>query len=49
MTIQYDKLNQAKQLLRTLRQEFIDGIITKDELDAQELKVRADIRAILGL
>lgn len=48
MAIEYDELNAALAALRTLRGQFLDGIITKDELDAAETKIRADIREILG-
>ena len=48
MTIEYDKLNAAYAAIRSLREEFLRGTITKDELDAQEAKIRGDIREILG-
>jgi len=48
MAIQYDKLNEAYAMLRTLREEFLRGTITKEELDAQEVIIRNDIRQILG-
>lgn len=48
MAIDYDKLNQAYATMRTLREEFLKGTITKTELDAQLIKIKADIRAILG-
>ena len=48
MPIQYDKLNSAYAALRTLREEFLQGTITKEELDAQEKVIRNDIREILG-
>lgn len=48
MPIDYDKLNSAYGMLRTLREEFLKGTITKVELDAQELKIKDDIRHILG-
>ena len=49
MAIQYDNLNAAYAMLRTLREEFIKDTITKAELDAQEFIIRNDIRKILGL
>lgn len=49
MAIDYDKLNAAYAMLRTLRQEFLDGRITALELKAQEDKIKLDIRAILGM
>ena len=49
MAIQYDNLNAAYSMLRTLREEFLKGTITKDELDAQEFIIKNDIRKILGL
>lgn len=48
MAIDYDKLNAAYGMLRTLREEFLKGNITKDELDAQEVVIKNDIREILG-
>jgi len=48
MVIEYDRLNAAYTAIRSLREEFLKGTITKDELDAQEVKIRADIREILG-
>lgn len=48
MAIDYDKLNAAYGMLRTLREEFLKGNITKAELDAQEAKIKDDIRGILG-
>lgn len=48
MAIQYDKLNEAYAMLRTLREEFLKGTLTKQELDAQEVVIKNDIRQILG-
>ena len=48
MSIEYDKLNAAYAMLRTLREEFLRDTITKEELDAQEAKVKNDIRELLG-
>lgn len=48
MVIDYDRLNQAYAMRRTLREEFLRDDITKEELDAQELKIKQDIREILG-
>jgi len=48
MGIEYDKLNAAYAAIKSLREEFLKGTITKDELDAQEVKIRNDIREILG-
>jgi len=48
MAIQYDKLNEAYSALRTLREEFIKGTITSEELSYQEAVIRNDIREILG-
>ncbi len=48
MGIQYDKLNAAYAMLRTLKEEFLKGTITKEELDAQEVVIKNDIREILG-
>ena len=48
MAIDYDKLNQAYGMLRTLKEEFLKGTITKDELDAQEVVIKNNIREILG-
>ncbi|MCK4721771.1 MAG: hypothetical protein KAT75_00635 [Dehalococcoidia bacterium] len=48
MAIEYDRLNQAYAAIRTIREEFLRGTITKEELDAMETKIRADIRGILG-
>ena len=48
MPIQYDRLNSAYAALRTLREEFLKGTITKEELDAQEVVIKKDIREILG-
>jgi len=48
MAIDYDKLNQAYAIMRTLKEEFLRDTITKTELDAQLDKVKADIRVILG-
>ena len=49
MAIQYDKLNSAKAMLRTLRQEFLEGGLTVEELREQEAKIKADIRELLSL
>lgn len=49
MSIQYDQLNAAKAALRTLREEFLNGVITNKELKEQEAKIQADIREVLGL
>ena len=49
MAIQYDRLNEAKTMLKTLRQEFLDEIITAEELAEQTTVIQADIRSILGL
>lgn len=49
MGIQYDKLNEAKAALRTMRQEFLDGGLTVEELAEQEAKVKAEIRELLDL
>ncbi len=49
MPIQYDKLNSAYAALRTLRQEFLDGTITTEELAEQTAIIKAEIRAIIGL
>jgi len=49
MAIQYDKLNDAYAMLRTIREEFLNGTITNAELKEQEKKIQADIREILGL
>ena len=48
MGIEYDKLNAAYAMLRTLKEEFLKGVITKEELDAQEKVIKNDIREILG-
>lgn len=48
MPIEYDKLNAAYAMLKTIREEFLKGTITKPELDAQEVKIKADIRVLLG-
>lgn len=48
MGIQYDKLNEAYAMLRTLREEYLKATITKDELDEQEFVIKNDIREILG-
>lgn len=48
MAIAYDTLNQAYAMLRTLKEEFLKGTITKEELDAQEFVIKNDIRQILG-
>lgn len=49
MSIDYDNLNSAKRTLRTLREEYLNATITKEELDAQELVIKNDIRKLLGL
>ena len=49
MAIQYDKLSEAKSALRTLREEFLAGILTNAELKEQEKVIQANIREILGL
>lgn len=49
MAIDYDRLNSAYAMTRTLREEFLKGNITREELDAQLVKIRADIRQILDL
>ena len=49
MAIQYDKLQQAYQALRTMRQGYLDGVITAEEMATQEVVIRNDIREILGL
>ena len=48
MAIQYDKLNAAYAMLRTIREEFLKGNLTPQELAAQELVIKNDIREILG-
>lgn len=48
MAIAYDNLNAAYAMMRTLREEFLNGTITKEELDAQIAKVKNDIRVIMG-
>jgi hypothetical protein len=48
MAIAYDNLNAAKAVLRTLREEFLDGVITNAERLEQEAKIKNDIRVILG-
>ena len=48
MPIEYDRLNAAYAMLRTMREEFLKGNITKAELDAIEAKIKADIRELLG-
>jgi hypothetical protein len=48
MAIEYDRLNQAIATKRTLREEFLNGRINKEELDAAEVKINNDIREILG-
>lgn len=48
MAIDYDELNSAYGTMRTLREEFLKGNITKEELDAALTKIKADIRQILG-
>lgn len=47
MVIEYDRLNQAYAMTRTLREEFLKGNITREELDAQLVEIKADIRQIL--
>lgn len=49
MPIQYDKLNEAKAALRTLREEFLAGTIDFAELTEQEAVLKADIRELLAL
>ena len=49
MAIDYDKLNQAYQAQRTVRQAFLDGIITVAELKVELAKIEADIQSILSL
>lgn len=49
MAIQYDNLNAAKAALRTLREEFLNGLITNKEFKEAEEKIKADIRVILDL
>jgi len=48
MDIDYDKLNTAYAMMRTLREEFLKELITKVELDAQLFVIKNDIRKILG-
>lgn len=48
MAIDYQKLNDAYGILRTLREEYLKETITKEELDAQVVKIKNDIREILG-
>lgn len=48
MAIQYDKLNEAKATLRSFREAYLDGEITLEELQAVEVKIKQDIRVILG-
>lgn len=48
MAIQYDKLNAAYAMMRTLKEEFLKDTITKAELDAQLAKIKSDIRELLG-
>ncbi len=49
MAIQYDRLNEAYSTLKTLRQEFLDGTITTEELAEQTAEIKANIREILSL
>ncbi len=49
MPINYDKLAEAYSAWRTLRQAYLDGLITGDELAVQVAKVKADIREIIGI
>ena len=48
MGIQYDKLNAAYAMPRTLQEEFLKSNLTKEELDAQEFVIKNDIRELLG-
>ncbi len=47
--INYDNLNAAYSSWRALRQSYLDGIITEAELAAQVVKIKADIKEILGI
>lgn len=48
MAIDYDKLNAAYAMLRSLKQACVDGYITQAELEAQRTVIKNDIREILG-
>lgn len=48
MAIDYEKLNAAYAMMRTLKEEFLKDTITREELDAQLAKIKDDIREILG-
>ena len=48
MAIDFDKVNQAYNTIKALRQSFVEGVITKEELEAQLAKIRAEIKLLLG-
>ncbi len=48
MTLEYDKINASMALLKSMRQAYLDGHITADELTAIEVKIKADLRELFG-